>query len=203
MEDRREDHDLDFWAGVLAASSVDQLMALLESLPRARWSDRSGAGRTLLHFACISENVAAVVALIQHGLDVSACDERGWTPAHLAALGRPRVLEVLCAAGAQLRGRDRGGLTPLDKALSHIDTSVECAHVLLANGVRLSTVQGIVSAELVAFERGVLRCRAAVVAMLRVKRAGQLVRWDRFLLREVALSLWATRCSREWQSGIW
>ena len=45
-----------------------------------------------------------------------------------------------------------------------------------------------------------LRCRAAVVAMLRVKRAGKLWMWDKFLLAELALCVWATRYAKEWQN---
>ena len=75
--------------------------------------------------------------------------------------------------------------------------------VLVANGVRLSTVRKdyreVITPELVAFERGVLRCRAAVVAMLRVKRAGQLWMWDKFLLAELAVCIWSTRYAEEWQ----
>ena len=54
--------------------------------------------------------------------------------------------------------------------------------------------------ELEAFERGVLRCRAAVVAMLRVKRAGRLLVWDKFLLKQMALDVWATRYDKQWRN---
>ena len=75
--------------------------------------------------------------------------------------------------------------------------------MLVANGVRLSTVRkgdrDLTTPELEAFERGVLRCRAAVVALLRVKRAGaRLVRWDKYLLKQMAIDLWMTRCVKEW-----
>ena len=77
--------------------------------------------------------------------------------------------------------------------------------VLMANGVRLSTVneyrRDLITPELEAFERGVLRCRAAVVAVLRVKRAGQLWMWDKFLLAELALCIWSTRYDKGWQTA--
>ena len=80
----------------------------------------------------------------------------------------------------------------------------DCVRVLVANGVRLSTVREgnrpYITPELEAFERGVLRCRAGVMAMLRVKRAGQLWMWDKFLMLEIALSIWATRYDKGWQS---
>ena len=132
----------------------------------------------------------------------------GWgaTPAHLvAARLQPRVLEVLCAAGADLRARAKQGQSPIDHALMRSSKDGgETVRVLVANGVRLSTVCEhvccYITPALEAFERGVLRCRVAVVAMLRVKRAsGQLVRWDKFLLAEIALCIWSTRYDKGWQ----
>ena len=71
--------------------------------------------------------------------------------------------------------------------------------------MRLSTVRKdrreYITPEMVAFERGVLRCRAAVVAMLRVKRAGRLWMWDKFLLLEIAVCLWSTRYDKGWQTA--
>ena len=86
------------------------------------------------------------------------------------------MLEVLCATGADLRTRNEDGVAPIDCALSNArKDGGESVRVLVANGVRLRTVherfRDLITPELEAFERGVLRCRAAVVAMLRVKQA--------------------------------
>ena len=189
-------------SAVLAASSTSRLADVLPNLPRAHWTERNQDGDTLLHYACKFPNVAAVALLLTSGLlDMDARNLSGYTPAHYAArhdqLG---ALEVLCAAGADLRVRNSHA-SPIDLALwrQHYD----CACVLVANGVRLRTVgEGCrhhITPELEAFERGVLRCRTAVVAMLRVKRAGQLVRWDKFLLLELAVCTWSTRYDKEWQ----
>jgi len=149
------------------------------------------------------------VALVQSGLvDVNARTKRGAnSPAHYAAWNvQPRALEVLCAAGADLRVRDHPGHTPIDDALSNVHKDDgKTVRVLLANGVRLCTVhedhRHRIAPEVEAFERGVLCCRAAVVAMLRVKRAGKLWMWDKFLLAELALCIWATRYAEEWQTA--
>lgn len=198
------------WGAVYRASEDGRLMEVLVKLPRERWTERNngGCGYTLLHYACQGPNVAAVKVLLQSGLvDVNARNKRGNTPAHSAATCRqPRVLEVLlCAAGADLRARgDFGGYTPIDRALwnAHKDGG-ESVRVLVANGVRLRTVHtdrlDLITPELEAFERGVLRCRSAVVAMLRVKRAGKLMHWDKFLLREIAFAIWSTRYDTTWQ----
>ncbi len=67
-------------------------------------------------------------------------------------------------------------------------------------GQRNIAYRHFITPELEAFERGVLRCRAAVVTMLRVRRAGQLWMWDKFLLAEMALCIWATRYAKGWSA---
>ena len=195
------------WVAFREASDHGQLMKLLAKLPRERWAERSRDGRTLLHCACMGPNVPATVALLQSKVDVNSRDVMWkWTPAHFAARWmEPRALELLCAAGADLRAQTVVGNAPLDlvflNAARHGDST---ARVLVANGVRLSTVRGnyrgYITRQLEAFERGVLRCRAVVVAMLRVKKAGKLWQWDKFLLREMAYAVWATRYDEEWQN---
>ena len=194
------------WDAFREASWGGRLMELLVKLPWERWAERDEYGLTLLHYACVGPNVAAVKALLQSGLvDVSARTGWGRSPAHVAASdGQPRVLEVLCAAGADLRASNKDGCSPIDRALlyAHKDGN-EAVRVLVANGVRLNTVREdyrrYITPELEAFECGVLRCREAVVAMLRVKKTAQLYHVDKFLMRELAYAMWATRTCDRWQ----
>ena len=189
------------WDVFYEAGEEGRLVELLGTLPRGRWAERDEYGNTLLHHACLGPNAAAVVALVQSGL-VNARDKWGTTPTHYASRCQPRLMEVLCAAGADLRTRNDGGYAPIDRALQNADK--DCVRVLVANGVRLSTVREgnrpYITPELEAFERGVLRCRAGVMAMLRVKRAGKLWMWDKFLLAEMAVCTWATRYDKGWQN---
>ena len=193
------------WNAFYDVSKGGRLMELLMKLPRERWAERDeDSDTTLLHHACCGPSVAAVVALLQSGLvDVSARNKGGWTTTHMAAAWKqPRVLEVLCAAGADLRASDKDGCSPIDRALlyAHKDGN-ETVRVFVANGVRLSTVREgyrrYITPELEAFECGVLRCWEAVVAMLRVKWAGKLWMWDKFLLVELALGAWARDTTRD------
>lgn len=176
-------------------------------LPRARWTERNPNGWTLLHYACLGDNLAAVEALLAQGLDVNAQASDGSTPACWASSHtQPQTLEVLCARGAALRAINHHNEAPLDLALlsSRCTGADDCVRVLLANGVRLNTAledrHDLITPELAAFERGVLHCRAAVVAMLRVKRAGKLSHWDKFLLALIARDMWMTRHMQEWQT---
>ena len=196
------------WADLDYAGWDGNFMPLLAKLPRQRWTEQDEDGYTLLHHVCCSPNVAAVVALLRSGLvDGNTRGRRGYTPAHSAAsYTQSRVLEVLCAVDADLRARTTVGFnSPIDNALwnSKKDDG-ETVRVLVANGVRLSTVREdhcfLITPELEAFEHGVLRCRAAVVAMLRVKKAAQLYHVDKFLMRELAYAMWATRTDERWQT---
>lgn len=191
---------IDWYGSVRTSARRGRLGAFLVSLPRNRWSERDEIGRSLLDFACWGDNVDAVATLLAHGLSVQCADHADhWSPAQTAAhFAQARVLEVLCAAGATLRAPHDA---PLELALRS-PASAECARVLVANGVRLHTAQRYrrnIGVELVALERGVLRCRAAAVAFLSVKRVGKLVGWDRFLLAALAPLVWATRSAHQWQ----
>ena len=195
------------WDVFREASRSGHLLELLMKLPRERWAEQDEYGNTLLHCACVGPNTAAAVVLLQSGLVcMNARNKTGNTPAHrTAAWLQPRVLEVLCAVGADLRVRDNIGHAPIDRALAFSRLYDALAvRALVANGVRLSTARkdyrNAITPELEAFERGVLRCRSAVAALLRVKRAGRLWQWDKFLLRELAYAVWATRYEEEWQN---
>lgn len=191
------------WDAFREAGMCGRLMELLVKLPWERWAERDEYGLTLLHYACVGPNVAAVKALLQSGLvDVNARNTDGNNAAHVAATyNRPRVLEVLCAAGVDSRAPNQNGRSALDQAVDY--RCDDCALVLVANCVRLNTIaerlRRHITPELEAFERGVLRCRAVVVAMLRVKKAANLYHVDKFLMRELAYAMWATRTCDRWQ----
>lgn len=115
-----------------------------------------------------------------------------------------RVLEVLCAAGSDLRALCfDDNRSPMDIALRNNTTP--CIRLLVANGVRLSSAGKLcrnrITPELWALERGVLCCRAAVLALLGLKRrrGDVLCNLDRWVVREVCFAVWATRTDKTWQ----
>lgn len=193
------------WKAFAEASKGGGFMELLAALPCERWGERNPAnGYTLLHYACRGPNLKEVSALLQSGkVDVNVRSTQGWAAANCAAFWiQSRVLEMLCATETDMRTQTNAGYAPLDTVISFPDDDDGCARTLMANGVRLNTVvtSSVIAPELVEFERGVLRCRTAAVATIRVKRVGKLWRWDKFLLCEVAIAIWATRYSEEWQN---
>lgn len=196
------------WGDAFRASTGRRMMEFLQNLPRHRWADREANDATLLHVACQGPEAAPVVALLQSDmLDVNARNRWGATPAHFAVWSRrPRPLEVLIAKGVDFQTDHPSHSALINHALMPAAStdSLETISVLLANGARLSAAgkgyRKHITPAMVSFECGVLRCRTAVAAMLRVKRAGQLWRWDKFLLKEIALAVWTTRYGGEWQN---
>lgn len=192
------------WDTFAVATSDEQFMDLLAQLPTERWLDGSGDNFTLLHVACAHICLPAVAKLISREPSlVNAESKRGTRAVHLLARnGGSHILELLAAAGADLICSTREFVSPLENALSHMPRTEQCVRVLLANGVRLSSADPMfdinITPELREFERGVLLCRSAVVVLLRVKRTGNLWRWDKFLLREIAHAVWATRYCETW-----
>lgn len=197
------------WDDVYEAARAGRLFPhLVANVPRSLWGERNLSGKTLLHSACREGDVVAVAALLKHGLDVNAVGSASWTPAHVAAAnGHSRALELLCAAGADLRAQTSRGSTPLDFCLLSASSAIRGSHgcicVLVANGVRLQTArdQFLITPEVAAFERGVLRCRDMVVVLLGIKRrrTRNLLHVDKFLFREIAHGFWATRTDPAWQ----
>lgn len=192
------------WDAFQWAGKSGRILELLRRLPRESWAKQNEDGRTLLHLACRGPNEVAVAELIQSGLvDVNAPDRWGHTAVHLSILwAHALALMMLCAAGANLRAREHFGYTPMDYALDGVrECGDDSVRVLVANGVRLEMAceqsRCRITPELAAFEQGVLRCRSAVAALLSVKRVGNLWRWDKFLLRELAYAMWATRMGKQ------
>lgn len=181
------------WEAITRASGCGQLHVQLAYLQPERWNETDHYGTTLLHHAARGPNREAMITLLKSKrIDVNASNLAVLTPVNDAITWRqPEMLELLCSAGANL---------------CHIDQAIlygsDAARVLIANGERLRAVRKdnrqFITPKLVAFKRGVLSCRSAVVAMMRVKRVGKLARWDKFLLKELAICIWATRYDKAW-----
>ena len=173
----------------------------LQSIRKDQWSECDIYGNTFLHIAAHKNSYHAAYKLLVHStVNVNARTVyKKQTAAHIACTynSAAEVLEVLCAAGADMNIQNAGGYSPLDTAMI---CAWQCARVLISNGARLRTLNCTLKHNIphfLAFENGILRCRSAVVALLKVKDRGQLHRWDRFLLAHIALQVWITRMDWE------
>lgn len=130
-------------------------------------------------WVCRGNNTRALVFLLQNGVDCT-----GWAE-DACKYNLPRMVEILLAGRAPMGDAMRFAL---DWGSPH------CLRVLVANGVRAPP-------EMAAFKRAVLNCRAATAALLRAKRKAALHCWDKFLLAEIAVQVWATRYDEEsWET---
>lgn len=144
------------------------------------------------HLACTNGDVKTAHLMIQNGCDI---DKQGFdqrTPLHMACTyGHYEIVKMLCAKGANPHIRSGTDQTPFTSAL--IYRKFECVIELIRYNVRLPYWHGNIPIFAFNLERGVLLCRRIVIAFLRVKRAGNLSNWDKFLLKEIALEVWKTR----------
>lgn len=178
------------WDTLAEMSTKGRLLAHLTAhMPRAQWALWYRRGGSLLHVACMGDNADASLVLIKLGLDVNVpVPSEQLLPVHLASShGSVRVLRVLCAYTTELGARNAKGDTALECSLHYLahgcympleyrycSGTDECARVLIAHGMRLGSVRAPfakhITPALVAFERGALRCRLVVLALLGIKR---------------------------------
>lgn len=193
------------------ASRNGKLMDLLKTIPKEHWFDEDERGWSFLHFACLGYNTDAIYTLIAHGLDKDARCFDGCTPIHLAsarALLGP--LKALLLSGANPHARDINSLDVWDyiqwSVLNDPNSFVLASgRYLLMFNVRPIYHRRGFPPQLKNLEIQIDRCRLGCIALLQVKRAGKLERWDKFLLREIAYQVWATRDDEKWleQKSDW
>lgn len=181
------------WGIVDAASRAGRLCDAVQGIPQHAWGEANRyTAETLLHYAARHADHKAVLMLVRGGAQVDACDKHGYTPAHVAVIwGRLDTLTLLLGVGAPM------SMSMVTLALSY--QGGPSARLLVGNGVRLSETT--FPPWIVRLERGWVACRAAVVALLCLKRHRAVARlhWiDRFVVRMMALELYTTRQDPAW-----
>jgi hypothetical protein len=97
--------------------------------------ERTSGGKTALHYAAQSKNVAVVKALIQAGAEVNSKMAGNVTPLMLSldmAFGQPEIALALIRAGADVNLADANGDTAL--IIAATESSDEVLQALLENG---------------------------------------------------------------------
>lgn len=104
-----------------ALASIDiKVAATVPTPPQAVPTPAAPAQRTpdeLLFYAVRNNDLLRIEELVKSGAKVTASDEKGWTPLHVAALkGNRAAADYLIAHGADVDAADEDGWTPLHVA---------------------------------------------------------------------------------------
>lgn len=116
---------------------------------------------------------------------------------------QPLLLAILLTRAPPLAGPFCGSSSLLERAMCS-PNRLECVRLLVANGARLEKGRPVhlpLHREAEAYERRVKACRRAVAGLWRLKQrlAGEQWRYvDRYMFREIALAVWATRTEEVW-----
>jgi ankyrin repeat protein len=114
-----EVNNLDAIKELVAAGADPNIPTTMGSTPLLL---ASGAATDVQRARAVEERDLAVGTgkyLVEHGADVNAVGEFGWTPLHAASYqGLTEVIELLVSKGAKLDTKDKLGQTPLSISLS-------------------------------------------------------------------------------------
>jgi uncharacterized protein len=117
-------------AAIGDTASVKKMLKADPSLAKAA----DDMGFTALHNAVGEDYPQLVKLLIEAGADVSAANDEGMTPLHIAQCAS--AVKALIAAGADVNARAQGGMTPLivQSAEGYDTGSLESMEALLKAG---------------------------------------------------------------------
>lgn len=195
----------------------NEVSRILKMLPSEKWRSKSRHSQmTFLHYAILLDDVHAVCSLLQimEMEYINAQNRHGRNAVWIAAsLGKTYLLQLLMSCGAKyLFYHYKFPQGPLSAAIEH--GQIDCKRVLGSNGVQLC--YGICeNCWECNFNRGVRRCRDAIVVLLGLKKRRRytckgnmshtqvfLPKLDRFLIQqELAVAIWSTRytADKDWQ----
>jgi len=191
------------WIKIVWDYSQTKCIEMIMNIPDSEINTLDEFGLSLLHIAIMKECKDLVKFLIIHRkVDVNIKNRNGNTPLHLAVMyANIYIIKILTTVNnIDFNLVNNENATPLDIAFHYFKYFT----LLIANGARLKTLnkrhKDQIKPNLIAFENGVLKCRSAVVSMLALKRRGLFKNQCRFIIREISIAIWSTRCDPEWQS---
>lgn len=176
------------WNRVYNVCHDDRMDAVLLEIPQEMWMSRTkgGSQMTLLHCAAQSDSPKAMKRLLHYGFDPNQVDNRGNDAAYNAICYQrsQNLLLLICA-----------GLDPSRSSyiqLAFLGYCDECGKVLITNGIWKPPQ--CVDSKFVKLRQAFVVFRSCIVAIIGIKRfRRQLYNVDRFLIRAIALEMWAAR----------
>lgn len=183
------------WVTVEQASLRGELHLVLQCIPPELWGEmdpRTTCAKLSLYACSYHGNTKAAIMLVNRGLTLP------WR--HISGAFMMRLILSQNRTLNQRVLKYNLKMIDLDDRYHRKSPAynryVENVCVAIANGARLRGLHPKVrrcGARWKGFQKGIMDCRSVVVAILKVKDAGKLLHWDRFLLKELALQVWITR----------
>ena len=157
------------------------------------WMDFQSCGYTLLHVAAMTkgDNLDMVKKIIRLGVNINAQNENGLTAlVYAVILANTKIIEYLISIGATNADYMPDGYNIC--AINDINT----IRIFINNKFKIIyNKYDPRYNEILKIKNATQRCRSAVIAMLTLKKRArvQFINLDKFVLREIAIALWATR----------
>ena len=179
-----------------------KFMEFLKRFPFNRWSEILKDGSTLIHAACQSNDINALVMIFKSKkCDINKTDDVHFRAIDYATLNNDvDMIEILLAAGSNMSFVWRHAL--------HYGFEL-VLEMLISNGKRVQSIQAlghsydfrVLYRHVEKFQAKVIQCRDVIVILLGLKKRRQvLCKLDRFLIQqELATAIWATRKDKMWQ----
>lgn len=170
-----------------------KLFDLLRMTPKSKWTEKDDRSFTFLHHTLLS-HYANINALILLEKSCPSYFKTFTLNNYLGPLspfefclckGMVKFAEVLCSMGYNCNGN----------AFNYISSysDMKISRFVISNGWRINDSR--YAQSLVAFQKGVVKCRDLIVILLGLKKQKRILpRLDRFLIQqELAVAIWSTR----------
>lgn len=184
------------WSEAYILARSGRLAEYVLRIPRTEWNATDTLRYSLLYYASFDDgNLDTARRLVVNGCSFTSSSQFGETPLRLAFLCAPKILEFYLSLGAELHN-------PLGKTFGgyfRTESLMQSARILIANGYRITDTGNDGLRSLLPFQQAVLKCRTATCAMIWAKKKTCSAQWDKFLLREIAYQVWATRYDTKWK----
>lgn len=190
------------WRQVYNKYTDGLFLEYIQSLSQSELHRRDENGESLIHVAVLT-SFRILKFCLKNNFDPNLKTTGKETPLTIAILhtSSPEKVDILIAAGANIRDNtNKYDASPFSLAV--MKSAAPVLKTFIANGARLSNVRYIefLDKKFGIFERGVIKCRTVVVALLALKRRGLFPAHDRFVIREIGIAIWATRQEEKiWQ----
>ena len=124
---------------LVAAYGSEEIVAIVATQLKDKMNEKDDDGRNAAHYAAQFGNSKVISALKEKGVDLSAIDQKGKNPLHLAVqfgYESAEMIKVLKENGVDLTKKEGSGLQPIQIAI--VNKNVNAITALKENGIDLT-----------------------------------------------------------------